>query len=765
MSYSYKYKLKSHPHQSLYTHLSQVKNIAMKTHKSHMDNTEIDKFIEIVCMCHDFGKGTTYFQKYLDGEYNGLEKQHGTISAIFTYWMLSDKWKHLGFLIVKKHHGNIDNGNDECKKDDVLWRFKKQIDDIKENSVEELEKIYKNYLGNRSIFEFLDWISDEKNLKGIKREFIKTKYTIEELFLCEYVYSLLLTSDKSQLILNDAFIPDKPYSSDYIKVYKDNLVKKALISNQKLKDSLVFNLRNQIYNNMIEKLNSIDLERNKILSINIPTGTGKTILAYQAAFILSERIYNKNNNIKPNIIYALPFTSVIDQNYDVLSEIIKENTGDFAESDKLLKFHSVTPIVYKDFEGYDARFCFENWQSKIISTTFVQLLNTIFKVGDSSIVNRFHRLANSIIILDEVQVIDEKYYLIVREFLQILSKEYNCYIILVTATMPLILETVDLIDDKEKYFKQLNRIKILNNSNIDTTLDEFKDIVLDDISNHEDKSFLIVMNTVKSSKEVYEYLKDNCDRKVIYLSTEIYPKLRLEKINRIKNSKTKYLVVSTQLIEAGVDIDMDIVYRDFATLDSINQTAGRANRNGIESKGIVKLYKLIDDNDRYYCNYIYPRYLLSATEEVLEDKDIIEESDIFDLNNKYFEKVNKRLSNDHSKKMLKLVERLEFKKFRDEFELIDKKKSELIKVDLIINIDEETDKIIKDIQEDNFKDQTDLKNKFRFLRQYTISISKYDMFVENNINYKKIDKYNIYYLDKEDYDLDSGVVRSKNFIF
>ena len=86
-------------------------------------------------------------------------------------------------------------------------------------------------------------------------------------------------------------------------------------------------------------------------------------------------------------------------------------------------------------------------------------------------------------------------------------------------------------------------------------------------------------------------------------------------------------------------------------------------------------------------------------------------------------------------------------------------------MDLIINIDEETDKIIKDIQEDNFKDQTDLKNKFRFLRQYTISISKYDMFVENNINYKKIDKYNIYYLDKEDYDLDSGVIRSKNFIF
>lgn len=762
---SYSYKLKSHPHQSLYTHLTKVTEIAMKTHKSHSNNNEINKFIEITCMCHDFGKGTTYFQRYLKNEYNGVEKQHGTISAIFAYWMLPNKWKHLGFFIIKKHHGNIDNGNDECKKDDVLWRFNKQITDIKDNGIKELDEIYRGYLGDRSIKEFLDWISDDNNLKKIKREFIRIKYTIEELFLCEYVYSLLLTADKSQLILNDAFIPDKPYPSYYIKSYKDNLVEKSLMKNKKLKNSLVFNLRNKIYDDMVEKLKSIDLDKNKILSINIPTGTGKTILAYQAAFILSEMIYNHNQNIRPNIIYALPFTSVIDQNYEVLSNIIEENTGQSINSDELLKFHSVTPIEYKDFEGYDARFCFENWQSKIISTTFVQLLNTIFKVGDGSIVNRFHRLANSIIILDEVQVIDEKYYLVVREFLQTLSEQYNCYIILVTATMPLILNTVELIEKKKEYFQQLNRIKIINNSDRDTTLDEFKDIVLDDVINNEEKSFLIVLNTVKSSKQVYEHLKTNSEREIIYLSTEIYPKLRLEKINEIKNSHIKYVVVSTQLIEAGVDIDMDIVYRDFATLDSINQTAGRANRNGIESKGTVKLYKLIDNNDRYYCNYIYPRYLLSATEEVLSDKYEIEESEIFQLNNEYFEKVNKRLSNDSSKKMLKLVERLEFKKFRDEFELIDKKKGELVKVDLIININDETDRSIQDIIEDKFNDKIELKNKFRFLRQYTISISKHDMFVENNINYKTIDKYNSYYIDKEDYDLESGVIRSKNLMF
>ena len=115
--------------------------------------------------------------------------------------------------------------------------------------------------------------------------------------------------------------------------------------------------------------------------------------------------------------------------------------------------------------------------------------------------------------------------------------------------------------------------------------------------------------------------------------------------------------------------------------------------------------------------------------------------------------------------MLKYVWRLEFKKFRDEFELIDQKKTDLIKVDLIINIDNETNKIIKELINEDIEDSIELKNKFRFLRQYTISISKNDMFGENNINYKTIDKYNIYYIDKEDYNCESGVIRSKNLIF
>ena len=340
-----------------------------------------------------------------------------------------------------------------------------------------------------------------------------------------------------------------------------------------------------------------------------------------------------------------------------------------------------------------------------------------------------------------------------------MARQYNCYIILVTATMPMLLDTIDLIEDKEKYFRKLNRIEIINNSESEITLDEFEDIVLEDIRENKDKSFLIVLNTVKSSKNIYKYLKENTDRDIIYLSTEIYPKLRLEKINKIKNSDKKYVVVSTQLIEAGVDIDMDIVYRDFSTLDSINQTAGRANRNGVGGKGIVKLYKIVD-NDRRICNYIYPRYLLNATEEVLDGKYIIEEKDIYDCNKEYFLKVKNRLSNDTSDELLDLIPKLQFKKFRDKFELIEN--DEFRRVDIIVNADNITSSIIQQLENDNEIDNIDLKNKFRILRQYTVSISRKEMSEINDID---IIKYNIKYINKEGYSEEEGIIRQKQVIW
>ncbi|MGV8146959.1 MAG: CRISPR-associated helicase Cas3' [Alkaliphilus sp.] len=742
------FKLKSHPDQLLKKHLQEVSKIAIETHCSHGGDPKLEELIKTVCLCHDFGKGTSYFQKYLMKECFGELKNHSLISALLTYWMLPDNWKHLGFLVVKKHHGNIKDRVDEFDNSEK-WLFPKQIKDIKKNHIEEL-----NYIYGVDLVEFFNWLEDENTIKELRRNFRNKRSSTEEFVLLQYVYSLLLSSDKSQLILGHAYIPEKIVKSIYVDSYLENVIIKNNIEQKPdLKDTEIFRLRNEVYAELCNELDKINIEKQKIFSINLPTGIGKTMLAYKAAFYIAEKIHKKNHLVKPSIIYCLPFMSVIDQNSDVMRELLEYNSKKVIESDELLRFHSMAEIEYKDFESFDARFCFENWQSEITITTFVQLFNTIFKSGKNSVAHRLHKLSNSVVVLDEVQTINTKYFAVIRDFFEILADRFNMHVILLTATMPVILKTQELIPNKEYYFKSLNRIEIHNLADKTTSIDDFKGIVMNEVADKKEKSFLIVLNTVKSALEVYNYLEGS-GRELIYLSTEIYPKLRLEKIKEIKESKKKYVVVSTQLIEAGVDIDLDIVYRDFAPLDSINQTAGRANRNGLTTKGLVYLYELVNEDERKYCNYIYPRPLLKATKNLLEGKKVINENEFYEINQKYFEEVNKIKSDDVSNEMLSKVNKLEFEKFRNLFELIEN--DDGYKTDLIINANKESKEILEILKNEESIETIELKNLFRRLNKYRISVPKKEM---DSINNKIIPKYEVKYVDLEDYSNETGVIR------
>ncbi|MCD5414884.1 MAG: CRISPR-associated helicase Cas3' [Clostridiales bacterium] len=745
---SISFKLKSHPHQLLIKHVQEVASIAINTHRSHAGDVKLEDLIQTTCMCHDFGKGTTYFQDYLEKEYSGELKNHSLLSALLTYWMLPDKWKHLGFLVVKKHHGSIKDCVDEFDGSDD-WTFNKQIEDIKKNHIEELNHIY-----GVDLAEFFNWLEDEKSIKEMRRDFRRKKFTMDEFVLLQYVYSLLLSSDKNQLILGCAYIPEKTVKGSFV----DNYLKKVVIDTSirdipGLEDTEIFELRNDVYAELCKELDKIDLHKEKRFSINLPTGIGKTMLAYKAAFYVAEKIHKLNCNVKPSVIYCLPFMSVIDQNSDVMRALLKHNLGRDVESDELLKFHSMAEIEYKDFESFDARFCFENWQSEITITTFVQLFNTIFKAGKNSAAHRFHKLSNAVVVLDEVQTINSKYFAVIKDFFEILADRFNMRIILLTATMPMIFKTKELIPNKEYYFKSLNRIELHNFAEQTTNIDDFKDIIMNEICEKKDKSFLVVLNTVKSSLEIYNHLKDS-ERELIYLSAEIYPKLRLNKIKEIRTSKKKYVVVSTQLIEAGVDIDLDIVYRDFAPLDSINQTAGRANRNGIASKGLVYLYELVNEDDRKYCSFVYPRPLLKATKNLLEGKTVIQENEFFEINQKYFEEINKIKSDDVSNEMLRKINKLELEKFRNLFELIENDSN--YKTDLIVNANKESAEILDILRGNEEIESVKLKNLFRKLNKYRILIPKKEI---NNINSKEISKYAIKYVELDAYSGDTGVIR------
>ena len=765
------FKLKSHIYENkssqlLVEHLRGVARIEKETSQLNgIDDKEIMNVIEILGLCHDFGKASSYFQKYLEGKYNGDLKKHGEISAYFTYYMLPERWKLIGFICVKRHHGNIDIENNSffaTENEEVLKEISK---DIKSN-IEELKLIYKCDLE-----KFFSKMGDGTLIKEVKLAFIKRTSTMkrktikeqqQEFMWLQYLWSLLLTGDKTQLITGKTFKNIQGLSERFTLNYKNNIRKSLIERIPGIEKSPLFNIREEIYDSTISSINSLDIEKDRKLSINVPTGTGKTIAVYGAAFRLSERLIEEKG-IVPNIIYNIPFMSVIDQNYDVLEEILTANEVDIS-TDLILKYHSMSPIEYKDYEekeykNYDARFLVENWQSTVITTTFVQLFNSIFKSGVNSIVHRFHKLAGSIVILDEVQAVPTKYYPIIEDLFNILCDNFNCYIITVTATKPLFLEGKELVINNHIIFKEMNRIIFENNTHIPLYLNEFKEVVLDDIKHNNDKSILIILNTVKSTLDVFDYLKAELgeSRKIIYLSTEIIPKVRLEIIKEIKDSKDKYILISTQLIEAGVDLDFDIVYRDIAPMDCINQSAGRANRNGAKGTGIVKLYKLMNNNNKIFAFFVYSNSLLEATLTILKDKRVIEENELWEINNEYFAKV-KEVTDNHSleeyKTYCEYIKNLRLQDIR-KFELIEENKN---KIDVIIRYNDEVEKYINIIENSKDYCEQDVINGWRGLNKYKIAVNKE---VVKDMVYE-IKGSN--FLNGLDYDKNRGIIRRSSVI-
>lgn len=550
------FKLKSHVFknskgdQLLVDHLLGVQKIAVETSKYNgISDEEIINVINIVTLCHDFGKASSYFQDYLNNKYNGELKQHGEISAYFTYYMLPEEWKLIGFICVKRHHGNIDIDKVFFAPSDEE-NLIKISESIRKNK-EELCEIYE-----KNIDDFFENMKNGKLIKEVKNSYRKRHSIVEkksiqeqenEFIWLQYIWSSLLTADKTQLIRGTTFENKKIFNEGLTKRYKNKVREKLIQKSPDIEKTYLFKVRDDIYNTVINSINDLNLNTERILSINVPTGTGKTIAVYGAAFRLSERIYQEMG-IVPNIIYNIPFMSVIDQNYDVLEDILESN-GINISSDFILKHHSMSPINYidseeKEYRNYDARFLMENWQSTIIATTFVQLFNTIFKSGLNGIMHRFHKLSGSIVILDEVQSVPPEYYPIIEDLLKIISDKFNCFIITVTATKPLFLQGRELVINNKEIFDNMNRIRLENHTKEELKLDDFQSIVQGDIEKNNDKSFLIILNTVKSALKTYEYLEEviGDERKVLYLSTEIIPVRRLEIIKEIKKSNQKYII-------------------------------------------------------------------------------------------------------------------------------------------------------------------------------------------------------------------------------
>ena len=325
----------------------------------------------------------------------------------------------------------------------------------------------------------------------------------------------------------------------------------------------------------------------------------------------------------------------------------------------MLKHHHLSDVTYTELKEGDVKaelnpiedlnkalLLMEAWNSEIIITTFVQFFHSLI-TNRNRAARKFHNITNSIIILDEVQAIPSKYWLLINKALNLLVSKFDCWVILMTATQPLIFhsnEVKELVPNKNEYFEIFDRVDFQldideHGEFIARELEEFQEILLKEILQNETKDIMIVVNTIGACQRLYEFLRNEllacspgCSgcidddgiynigkTELINLSTYILPSDRLRRINRIKADACRKIIVTTQLIEAGVDISADIVYRDLAPLDSIIQTAGRCNRNNKKEKGIFNVILLKkDENSRPFHSFVYDKILVDATCEVLK---------------------------------------------------------------------------------------------------------------------------------------------------
>ncbi len=321
-----------------------------------------------------------------------------------------------------------------------------------------------------------------------------------------------------------------------------------------------------------------------IYTLSLPTGAGKTLSSLRFALE-----HAKINKLK-RIIYVIPYLSIIDQTAKGFKEIF----GDEAE-ELILEHHSNLDVLNEqdDDEWVEHhKLLTSRWDSPIILTTMVQFLETIYS-NKASDLRKFHNMSESVFIFDEIQALPLKCVHLFNMAINFLSSIGQSSTLLCTATQPALAtvpcpinvcekaEVLTLTDEEKTLFRRVN---IVNQIAEPLTFDEIADLIKREID--KGKSTLVIMNTKKTAEGVFDACKDLVCEKA-FLTTNLCALHRKDVIARMKSHLSKgkkVLCVSTQLIEAGVDISFDCVIRAEAGLDSIIQAAGRCNRHGTASK-------------------------------------------------------------------------------------------------------------------------------------------------------------------------------------
>lgn len=759
---------KSHPDKLLKVHTIGVKDKTLKRTNS--------KIAEWAALFHDMGKVNLNFQEKLKGHKNVGYTQHSYVSTFaFLNWYVANrevanevlkieinditKIKIISAIILH-HHGNLPN-MDRNLSQEVYDNMKIFLDDnisqlpISEFLKQELgfehipfdvsfKSWYKSNIPdidlgrNSRIYEIENWQKDALNY------FLETQFS----------FASLIESDKRDAGGNELYNFNNLINDSVITLNNTlnglfgNLASVANISE-------LNNLRTAIRNEAVGSVSNLILKGQRVFTLTAPTGAGKTFTLLDIA----RTIQCQNPTL--GIILALPFLSITDQVQNILSEVLKidsisvnsksvneriekaQKKLDQEQSEEALKALLIEDFVENTFDH------------PLIITTFVQLFETFLSNRNSTLL-KLPNFANRIFLIDELQALPPRLYIFFSAWLDEFCRRHNSYAVLSTATMPdlRVFEKQELIGNPN--YRLSNPINLFKNYQLPQEIleptkyfdsDVFNRYVInvidDDFSIErlaeevlkEKGSVLVILNTIQDTKDLYDELSEFSN--VFLLNTHFTPQDRLERIEEVKKIlyKQKVILISTQLIEAGVDVDFPVVYRDLCPLPSLIQSAGRCNRNKKIDTGTVYFIRLLNRRGKYSSELIYNKDGKQFLEFIKENiTGQIQERELFQIQKKFFKIIAKELEiGDYPEENMNLIYEINNAQFENigKFRLINNKTFGT-QYQLFVPTSEndyrfeELEAIISEIQEENYslvkKNKIKIQTKIKEMKNRVISV-------------------------------------------
>ncbi|WPD22142.1 MAG: CRISPR-associated helicase Cas3' [Candidatus Electrothrix scaldis] len=553
--------------QSLEEHLINTAKLA----QSFAEQFNAGRWGELAGRFHDLGKGSREFQAYLRNE-NSIEdefaayyeprwqRDHATFAAKHIYKLSQQPEAKLVKLLaycLAGHHGGLQNWSND-KKSGIRYR-------VEDKKLKEVLFPFEQHpdIPSAPPFQF------DQTLCGFQLQFF-----VRMLFSC------LIDADR--LDTEQFCSPEKTEHREHT-INLEQLYSVFWENFNALRKTAKASKVNDIREKILSDCLAAAKRKSGLFTLTVPTGGGKTLASL--AFALEHAKLHAHEKGFRRIIYVIPFTSIIEQN----AKVFRDMLGDEA----VLEHHSnFTPHK----EDWKTKLATENWDAPVVVTTNVQFFDSFF-ANKTSKCRKLHNIANSVVIFDEVQAIPVEKLQPCIEVLRELTTNYGVSAVLCTATQPAIgksasfkkgleLEQTEIIRDVPSLFHELRRTKQTWLGPCDQ--EEIADRL------RKEEQVLCIVSTRDQALQLFAEIKDMDG--AFHLSALMYPKHRSRVLKKIRerlhpDNPQPCRVISTQLIEAGVDVDFPLVFRSLAGMDSIAQAAGRCNREGRRDLGEVFIYK------------------------------------------------------------------------------------------------------------------------------------------------------------------------------